>query len=824
MTVKINYSFSEVAAITGGRIIQQHDASTFSQLLLDSRKLTYPDQTIFITISSQHRKAIDFIAELYEKGVRNFIIDEMIDISGLAFSNILFVENSLAGLQQLATHHRKRFSLPVIGITGSNGKTIVKEWLNQLLSAEFNIVRSPRSFNSQVGVPLSVLQITNEHTLGIFEAGISEPGEMEKLERIIEPTLGVLTNIGDAHDSGFTSREEKLIEKSILFKNAESVIWGLQNHATIYVKVAVEEKQSTGWKIDHRSTLSSIEVNRKESFTEVSALFREQLIKIIIPFTDRASVENAITCWCIALKLNIAQADIAERMTRLFQVEMRLDLKEGINQCSVINDCYSSDIQSLQIALDFLGQQKHIKKTVILSDILQSGRQSEDLYEEVAHLMERKGISRIIGIGQEISSCKHLFNNIPEHLFFQSVDAFTKDFHNFHFSNETILLKGARKFEFENLSSLLEQKVHQTILSIDLSALSYNLNQYRRLLNKGVKVMAMVKAFSYGSGSYEIANLLQFHKVDYLAVAYSDEGVELRRSGINLPILVMNPEESSFNSIVSFDLEPEIFSFFILDRFEKYLESSGVDDYPIHIKLDTGMHRLGFDPVDINILSERLENNKRVKVMSVFSHLIASDDIAMNAITEKQLTTFKECCKYLKEKLAYNFLEHIANSSAIDRREFQLDMVRLGIGLYGLDNHLKIRNRLKNVSTLTTTIAQIKWAKKGETIGYGGKNVLERNSRIAVVRIGYADGYPRVMGNGVGKMLIRNKLIPIIGNVCMDMTMLDITDHDEVTERDPVIVYGALLPVNQLALWANTISYEIITGISQRVKRVYFED
>jgi alanine racemase len=523
--------------------------------------------------------------------------------------------------------------------------------------------------------------------------------------------------------------------------------------------------------------------------------------------------------------MKIADEVIAERMLQLHPVEMRLELKQGFNNCSIINDSYSADINSLKIAIDFLQQQKqHKKQTVILSDILQSGKLDHELYAEVASLLKQKNIQRLIAIGPKINLQQDQFSFLKEKYFFVSVDEFKSHSNSLHFQDETILLKGARVFEFEQIDQLLEQKVHQTILSINLTALAHNLKQYQNLLKPSVRIMAMVKAFSYGSGSYEIANLLQFNNVDYLAVAYADEGVELRKAGITLPIMVMNPEENTFNVLIQYNLEPEIFSFLILSSFEKYLDSQGIQIFPIHIKIDTGMHRLGFEQNDITALADHLVNNKKLKVQSIFSHLAASDSNNGNEFTNKQAAIFLQCCDELQKVLPYQFIKHIANTSAVSRfPELQLDMVRLGIGLYGIDSNEEMQHHLKSVSTLTTTIAQIKKVKAGESVGYGFEAILKEDATIATVRIGYADGYPRALSNGIGKMLLKDKLVPVVGNVCMDMTMIDVTGID-CKEGDGVIIFSEQLPIQQLAKWCNTISYEIMTGISQRVKRIYFEE
>lgn len=829
MDVTINYTIERIAEIIKGKIIQQNSHVQPSHLLLDSRKLLFPESTIFFALSGSHLKGSYFIKNLYEKEARCFVIDdEAFGISLYPEAIFILVGNVLHALHLLAIHHRGNFTLPVMGITGSNGKTVVKEWLNQMLEKDHNIIRSPKSYNSQIGVPLSVLQIEQQHSLAIIEAGISQPGEMERLEKIIKPAIGIFTNIGDAHSEGFENKKQKIKEKLILFKHCSSLIIGIDdNEVGEEINILKEQNsqlQLFTWSKIHPASLQIISVKKEGNLSVITGNYVGKEIHITIPFTDAASIENAITCWCILLQMRMGNNVIAERMLQLQPVEMRLELKHGINNCSIINDSYSADITSLKIALDFLQQQKqHQKQTVILSDILQSCRSGIELYSEVASLLKQKKIQRLIAIGPKINLYQDKFSFLKEKYFFLSVDEFKSNFNALHFKDETILLKGARAFEFEQVGELLEQKVHQTVLSINLNSIAHNLKQYQKVLNTDVKIMAMVKAFSYGSGSYEIANLLQFNNVDYLAVAYADEGVELRKAGITIPIMVMNPEESTFHSFIQYDLEPEIFSFPILSSFEKYLDASGLQYFPVHIKLDTGMHRLGFEQADIGSLAERLKNNNKIKLQSIFSHLAASDKEHKD-FTNKQAAVFLQCCEELQDSLPYMFSKHIANTSAISRfPQLQLDMVRLGIGLYGIDGNIAMQKKLKNVSTLITTIAQVKKVKAGESVGYGCEAILEKDSVIATVRIGYADGYPRALSNGIGKMFIQNKLVPVVGNVCMDMTMLDITGID-CKEGDTIIVFGEQLPVQQLADWCSTISYEIMTGISQRVKRIYFEE
>ncbi len=825
------YTIAAIEKIIYGHFLSnKNDTAVIEHLLIDSRKLLFPTTTLFFTIAGPRRQGTAFVKDLYDKGVRNFIVDDAFIFlpQDYAGANIIVAENVLLALQQLVAHHRSQFTIPVIGITGSNGKTIVKEWLYQLLHSDYNIVRSPKSYNSQIGVPLSVWQMNASHNLGIFEAGISMPNEMERLQKIVQPTIGIFTNIGEAHNEGFKSIVDKVNEKINLFTNTPLVVYCKDESIVDEALLELQQKNNTTfftWGEKETATLTIIAIQIQPFNTVIKGLYKEKKISISIPFTNDAAIKNAITCWCVLLHLQVADELISERMLQLKPVEMRLELKEGINSCSVINDSYSADITSLSIALDFLQQQQqHTKRTVILSDILQSGKNNAALYQEVADILQQKNINRLIGIGTEITKHSNYFTGIKETVFFSSTAEFKQQFPSLHFYNETILLKGARVFEFEQISHLLEQKSHQTVLEINLNAITHNLKAYQQQLQPGVKLMAMVKAFSYGSGSFEIANLLQFHKVDYLAVAYADEGVELRKAGITLPIMVMNAEESTFDLLVQHNLEPELFSLGILNEFENYLQQNGVNNFPVHIKLDTGMHRLGFEATDMDELCKKLLQDDTFKIQSVFSHLAASDSTVHDGFTQLQAAAFETGCKQIAAVLNYAFIKHIANTSAIYRhKNLQFNMVRLGIGLYGVDGNETMQQQLKNVSTLKTTISQIKKVKAGESVGYSRKGIAEKDSVIATVRIGYADGYPRSLGNGIGKMLVNGKPAPVIGNVCMDMTMLDITGI-AAEEGDGVMVFGEKLSVGELAKWSSTIPYEILTGISQRVKRVYYEE
>ena len=824
-----SYNTSIIAQIINGKLISQTDDTVIEHLQIDSRKITHPARSLFFAISTPHRNGHNYIEEVYKKGVRNFVVSEQPATTNFPEANFIIVDDSLNALQQLATHHRKQFNLPVIGITGSNGKTIVKEWLNQLLENKFSIVRSPKSFNSQIGVPLSVWQMHEGHELAIFEAGISQEGEMKKLQSIIQPTIGIFTNIGEAHQEGFENIADKVKEKLQLFNSVQHIIF-CSDYEEINDALTTSLIKTFDWSRKKPAALSIINTEKTIGQTTVKAKYGKEEISITIPFTDDASIENAINSWCVLLLLGLTQQDIQTNMQQLRPIGMRLEMKKGINNCTIINDSYSADLSSLQIALNFLSQQKqHIKRTVILTDFLQSGKPDKELYSSIAYELHRNDITRVIGIGEKIKQLPDYFTLKEKEKtttsFYPTLNDFIKGFDRNQFTNEIILLKGARTFELEKASLLLEQKTHQTVLEINLNAVAHNLKEFRKVIQPPTKIMAMVKAFSYGSGSYEIASLLQFHKVGYLAVAYTDEGVELRKAGITLPIMVMNPEEETFAAIAEYDLEPEIYSFNILQSFADFLHREGLQSYPIHIKLDTGMHRLGFMPDEINELCLQLKHKSYFKIETVFSHLAASEDATHDAFTLEQYDKFCAAAKIIEESLGYTCIKHIDNSAGILRHpQLQLDMVRLGIGLYGINSSHSSLLQLQEVSSLKTTIAQIKKVKAGETVGYGRKGMVKKDSIIAVVRIGYADGYSRKLGNGNARMLVNGITAPVIGNICMDMAMLDITGIENVKEGDEVIVFGKGLSVTELAKAAGTIPYEIMTGISQRVKRVYFEE
>lgn len=803
-------------------------------LLTDSRKLVAPASTVFFALTTPSGDGHRYIEELYGRGVRVFVISTSGAFDSCEDAWFIRVMDTLLALQSLTAFHRHRFHFPVVGITGSNGKTVVKEWLNHLLSPDFRIVRSPKSYNSQIGVPLSVWQMQATDELAIFEAGISRPGEMIRLQAIIRPDIGIFTNLGDAHDEGFRSKSEKAREKLYLFKDSKTLIFPADdkhvrdavNHWMVAEPTLIGRIRLLSWgrSEDAVFRIDSIEIH--DHFSCIRARYEGQAVETEIPYTDKASTDNAIQCWLLMLHLGISADVIRARMRALPVLAMRLELKDALNRCIIVNDSYNADLGSLRTGLEFLSQQDRYKRrTVILSDILQSGRPAAALYADVARLLADHGIDRLIGIGPQLSAQADLFASLPAAEFHPSTEAFLEVLHPQRFREEAILLKGARSFTFERISRQLEEKRHQTRMETDLSAISHNLSQFRGCLRPGTRIMAMVKALSYGAGAYEVAGLMQFHRIDWLAVAYADEGVDLRRQGIRLPIMVMNPEPAAFASLTEYDLQPEIFSFEILDAFSAFLQQEGVKDHPVHIKFDTGMHRLGFLPHEADILAERLAAQGLMRVQTVFTHLVASEDPDTDDFTRQQADLFLKACERLESGIGYGFLRHAANTAAIARfPDLQLDMVRLGIGLYGVNTGGSSGLSLQEASTLRTTVAQVKRVGAGLTVGYNRKGRVDRPSLIATIRIGYADGYPRSLGNGVGRVLIDGVLCPVIGQVCMDMTMIDVTDHPgKIQAGKEVVVFGPDLSVAQVANWAGTIPYEILTGISPRVQRVYFE-
>jgi len=827
--LKKKYNIEEISHIVKGELHSNSSQSFIENLLIDSRKIISPTDSLFFALVGKNHNGHNFIECLVKKGVKNFIVSTIAEEYKSYDANFILVKDTLQALQQLTAYHRKCFDIPIIGITGSNGKTIVKEWLFQLLSKDMNVVRSPKSYNSQVGVPLSVWEINEDHDLGIFEAGISEADEMGNLQTIISPTIGIFTNIGLAHNENFIHINQKIGEKLRLFTKVDTLICCFDHYQIkerIFKSEITESISLFTWSVNGNADLTITNINTENKVTHITANYKNNSISITIPFMDAASIENATHCWATMLFLGYDNSVIAERMTQLSTIEMRLELIEGINNCTLINDCYSLDFNSLGIALDFLNQQKQQKKkTVIISDILESGKDFNDLFNEVATLLKEKGINKVIGIGSKIYGTRSEFAKF-ETEFYKTTDEFFYNYTNSAFNNETILIKGARIFQFERISNLLQQKTHQTTLEINLNAFVNNLNAYKALINEQTKVMAMVKAFSYGSGSFEIANLLQFHRVDYLGVAYTDEGVELRKAGITVPILVMSAEENSFDLMIKHKLEPEIFNIRILKEFYSVLEKKKLPDaepFPIHLKIDTGMHRLGFEKKDIKEMIDLLKQYPHVYVKSIFSHFAGSDDEELDYFTKEQVSLFKDISEWVISELGYNVIRHISNSAGIVKYpEYQFDMVRLGIGLYGIDMTNEIQNKLQNVSTLKSNIVQIKKITQGESVGYSRKYISTEEITIATIPVGYADGLNRKYGNGNGQVLIKGKLASIIGNICMDMCMVDISNIEEASEGDEVIFFGKEYSITEIAKSLDTIPYEVLTSISRRVKRIYY--
>lgn len=822
----MNYSTSQIATIIKS-IGEIHTDNNLSVLLTDSRSLTFPEESIFFALVTERNDGHKYIKELYDKGVRDFVIDHFpAESDKMPEANFLRVPDTLAAMQMLAAHHRRQFDIPVIGITGSNGKTSVKEWLHQLLQDDYNIVRSPRSYNSQTGVPLSVWQLNEKTELALFEAGISRPDEMSRLEDIIHPTIGLITNIGEAHQEGFTTIQQKCIEKLTLLQGCDCIIYDGDNDiiCDCVEKLCLGAYEIAWSRKDRDKPLYISSIEKGEHTTLIKYTYLQYMLEMTIPYTDDASIQNAIHCLAIMLYLNRTSDVISKRMAKLEPLAMRMEVKEGNNNCLIINDSYNSDMDSLTIALDFQARRAtsgNMKRTLILSDIFQTGLPPATLYRKVSELIKRKDIKRLIGIGPIISDNAYLFDIEKE--FYTSTREFIEQLTPDMFNKELILIKGARDFHFELISEALELKQHETILEVNLDALVDNLNYYKSHLKPETKVVCMIKAFGYGAGSYEIAKTLQERGVDYLAVAVADEGAELRKAGITMPIIVMNPEMSSFRTLFSYRLEPEIYSFNLLRALLAEGEKLGVSGYPIHIKIDSGMHRLGFTENQIDELSALLQSQIVLMARSVFSHLAGSDEMQHDDYTLQQAETFNRCADKIQAASKHKVMRHLLNTAGITRfSQYQGDMVRLGLGLYGV-SPIDENRGLRPVSTLKTNILQIHEYEAGTTIGYGRHGVLTRRSRIAAIPIGYADGIDRRLGNGNCEVLINGHRASTIGNICMDICMIDVTDIN-CEEGDRVEIFGEELPVQELAQRLNTIPYEILTSISTRVKRVYYRE
>ena len=824
----MKYSIEKVTTLIGARRYG-HSEGNIRWLLTDSRSLCFPEETLFFALKTQRNDGHRYIDDLYRRGVRHFVVEQVPEHYDTVYpeADFLRVPHTLAALQRLAERHRDEFNVPIVGITGSNGKTMVKEWLYQLLLPSQKITRSPRSYNSQIGVPLSVWLLNEQTEVGIFEAGISQPGEMYALRDIIQPTIGVLTSLGAAHQENFRSLEEKCMEKLELMHDTEAMVYCSDNDT---ISRCIRRMQYKGEKIawsqcDEQAALFVKEIAVKQSETRITYIWQEEENCFVIPFIDEASIENAITCAAVALHLGLTAGQLADRMPKLEPVAMRLEVKEGQRGCVLINDSYNSDINSLDIALDFMNRRevaKGLKKNLILSDIFQTGSSPEALYAQVSELAVKRGIDKFIGIGPELTAQADRIQ-IADKSFFVSVPHFLSSEVFSGLRNELILLKGARSFGFDQITEQLEQKVHETILEVNLNALVENLNYFRSFLKPDTKMVCMIKADAYGAGAVEIAKTLQDQRVDYLAVAVADEGVTLRKAGITANIMIMNPEMTAFKTMFDYDLEPEVYSFRLLDALIKAARKEGITGWPVHIKFDTGMHRLGFDPVDdIFKLIDRLKHQNAIIPRSVFSHFVGSDSDNFDEFSAQQFALFEEGSQKLQSVFTHKILRHMDNSAGIEHfPERQMDMCRLGIGLYGVDprdNHM-----LHTVSTLKTTILQMRHVPAGETVGYSRKGKIERDSVIAAIPIGYADGLNRHLGNRRGYCLVNGQKAEYVGNICMDVAMIDVTDIP-CSEGDQVEIFGENLPVTVLSDTLDTISYEVLTGVSNRVKRVYFQD
>lgn len=798
--------------------------------LTDSRQLLFPEQTLFFAIRGERHDGHRYIGELLRKGVRHFVVETAAltpdirqQLAACADADVREVESSVKTLQEMAAQNRQHYSIPVVGITGSNGKTIVKEWLAQVLAPDFVIQKSPKSFNSQIGVPLSVWPLNEHHTLGIFEAGISRPFEMQTLQEIIRPTLGIFTNIGPAHDEGFRSRKQKVAEKLRLFTGVETLIYrtdysDIDQEIRLLLRAVNPNIRLIGW-----SAEENVGWKKEVGSSVVTVEWEGRSVRIRVPFTDDASLENATHTLLATLALGVTgEGLLSGRFMRLRPVSMRLELKEGIHRNLLIDDTYNNDFAGLTIALNFLIQQDPLRrKVLVLSDLLETGLPSDELYAAIARLLSEKGVDRLIGVGPELVRHRSLFG--PEAVVYPTTEALLESGFLNGVTDSVLLIKGARLFSFERIVNRLIQKSHGTVLEINLDALTHNLNFYRRKVGPNTRIMVMVKAFAYGSGSAEVASLLQFHQVDYLAVAYADEGVFLRQNGIRLPIMVMNPSPETFAQLQEYTLEPEIYSQRILDEWIR--ASQNTDDAPpIHLKLDTGMHRLGFLAAEVPALCQTLSAQPTLRVASLFSHLVGADDAGYNAFSRQQFDVFMSAVRQLENALGYRPLRHILNSAGIVRfPDYRLDMVRLGIGLYGVEASGLETNQLRPVGRLRTVVSQVKHLQAGETVGYSRRGVLDHDARIATIAIGYADGFDRRLGNGQGRVWVNGVLCPTVGNVCMDMTMIDVTAAD-VREGDEAVIFGPERPLTELAAQVGTIPYEILTGVSERVKRVFWRE
>jgi alanine racemase len=832
----MNYTIEKITTLIGARRIGTADAQ-IGWLLTDSRSLCFPEETLFFALKTASNDGHRYIADLYRRGVRNFVVATAPAASPAGSyedANFLIVPSPLEALQRLAERHRDEFDIPIVGITGSNGKTMVKEWLYQLLSPSMTVTRSPKSYNSQIGVPLSVWLLNEQTQVGLFEAGISQPDEMASLCDIIQPTIGVLTYLGTAHQENFRSMEEKCMEKMQLFEHAKVLAYNSDDDViSRCIRRSGFKGEKIGWSRENPSAPLYIEkvslTSTPSPLTTISYIYKGTRASYPLPFFDEASLQCSFACAAVALYLGVTPDQLAERMARLEPVAMRLEVKEGQRGCLLINDSYNSDINSLDIALDFMARREGTQRTLILSDIFQSNMSDADLYAEVNALCVKRGVTKLIAIGPRITAALSGGSVSSAYaagmFFFSTTDDFlaSDTFRQLH--DEVILIKGARAFGFDRITEQLEQKVHETILEVNLNAVVDNLKYYRSFLKPETKLVCMVKADAYGAGAVEVAKTLQDHRVDYLAVAVADEGVTLRRNGITQNIMIMNPEMTAFKTMFDYDLEPEVYSFRLMDALIHAAEQQGITGWPVHIKLDTGMHRLGFDPEkDIDEVISRLKNQNAIIPRSVFSHFVGSDSDDFDNFSTMQFEKFDKASRRLQAAFSHKIIRHMDNSAAIEHfPERQMDMCRLGLGLYGYDPRDAGVARLHPVSTLKTTILQLRHVPKDETVGYSRRGVLSRDSVIAAIPIGYADGLNRHLGRGAGYCLVNGQKAPYVGNICMDVAMIDVTDIP-CQEGDSVEIFGEHLPATVLSDILDTIPYEVLTGVSNRVKKVYFQD
>ncbi len=804
--------FSEFSALLSPLRQQLKKDRPIDALVTDSRKPVIAGTSVFFAIKGERHDGHQFLDELYAMGLRQFVVETETDFSRFPEANLVQVPSTVRALQQLASNHRKKFNIPVVGITGSNGKTTIKEWLFQVLSPDCRVAKSPGSYNSQIGVPLSVWGLNAAHNLAVFEAGISTTGEMEKLREVIRPTIGIFTNVGTAHSEGFYSNKEKADEKARLFIGCDRTIY-CKDHILVDEALRRIEVPTWSWGFVKEADvqLESLGTHR------FRVNWPKGSFELQLPFSDSAMQENAFHVVAYLLYQGYVPVTIQERINTLHAVPMRLELKQGVHRSLLIDDSYNNDLAGLKISLDFLRSQQKHRKVLILSDILQSGLEPDELMTRIDMLL-KSDITTFIGIGPVLSAHR---DKLPEGTFYQSTEEFLDKADLAEFADSVILIKGARPFQFERIARRLQRKAHGTVMEINLTAMVHNLNYFKSRLKPGIRVMAMVKAFAYGSSSEEVANLLQYHRVDYLGVAFADEGVELRKNNITIPIMVMNPSEESFDTLLQHHLEPEVYSLRMFRNLIGFLNGRPCN---VHLKLDTGMRRLGFQTEDLADLEKLLAKAGNVNVASMFSHLSGADEASHDAFSTQQANQFTAMADRLEKVLGYKPLRHLLNSPGILRfPDYQFDMVRLGIGLYGVDPTKEGAANLVPVVTLKTIVSQVKRLRPGDAVGYGRRGSVDKETTTATLAIGYADGFSRRMSNGLGKVLIHGKLAPVKGNVCMDMTMVDVTGIP-VKEGDEAIIFGPGLPIQEVASWIETIPYEILTSTSDRVKRVFFAE